>query len=158
VSGRVGAQGSVTLLDSAASIPALGPLCKRESHLWARDPLDWYVEPSWLSERLFATVPFITEILDPACGCGRIVQAARRAHLSAMGADIVDRGLPGTIVSDFFEWREPVGNIVCNPPFAVAEQFVAHALTIARQQVAPGDLAGPRARRGAADRLAPEGR
>jgi hypothetical protein len=124
------------MLDSAASAPVVGPLRKRESHLWARDPHDFYVEPSWLSERLFAAVPFITEILDPACGCGRIVEAARSAHLPAMGADIVDRGFPGTIVGDFFDWREPVGNIVCNPPFAIAEQFVAHALTIARQQVA----------------------
>jgi hypothetical protein len=46
-------------------------LRKRESHLWHRDLHDWYVEPIWVSERLFATVPFITGILDPACGCGR---------------------------------------------------------------------------------------
>jgi hypothetical protein len=65
-----------------------------------------------------------------------MVTAARAAYVPAMGSDIVDRGLPGTIVRDFFDWREPVGNIVSNPPFAIAERFVAHALTIARQQVA----------------------
>jgi hypothetical protein len=51
--------------------PLGAALRKRESHLWHRDLHDWYVEPIWVSERLFATVPFITGILDPACGCGR---------------------------------------------------------------------------------------
>jgi hypothetical protein len=28
-----------------------GPLRKRKSHLWQRDPHDWYIEPEWVSDR-----------------------------------------------------------------------------------------------------------
>ena len=30
-----------------------GPLRLRSSHLWERDPLDFYVEPCWTADRLF---------------------------------------------------------------------------------------------------------
>jgi hypothetical protein len=66
---------------------------------------------------------------------GRIVQAALRAHHCAEGWDIVDRGFPGAKVRDFLSVQERVCNFVCNPPFAIAEQFVAHALELARHTV-----------------------
>jgi hypothetical protein len=116
--------------------PALrGPLRKRDSHTWQRDPHDFYIEPLWCSERLFATIPFVGEVIDPACGSGRIVEAARRAHHCAEGWDIVDRGFPGTKVRDFLTSREPICNFVSNPPFGIAEPFVAHALELARHSV-----------------------
>jgi hypothetical protein len=114
---------------------ATAPLRKRESHLWARDPHDFYVEPGWVSQCLFEVIPFVGEVIDPACGSGRIVEAARRAHHASAGWDIIDRGFPGTKVRDFLSTREPVCNIICNPPFGIAEKFVAHALELARHQV-----------------------
>jgi hypothetical protein len=52
---------------------------KRDSHVWEREANDWYVEPAWVSERLFATEGFYGHVNDPAVGSGNIVQAARRA-------------------------------------------------------------------------------
>jgi len=80
---------------------SLGPLRERKSNLWHRDPHDFYCEPRWVADRLFATISFAGEVIDPACGRGNIVEAARRAHHCAEGWDIVDRGFPGTKVRDF---------------------------------------------------------
>lgn len=115
--------------------PLRGPLRKRESSIWIRDRHDWYVEPQWCADRLFAVLPFVGEVIDPACGRGNIVEAARRAHHCAEGWDLIDRGFPGTKVRDFREHREPICNIVSNPPFGIAQHFVSHALQLARHTV-----------------------
>jgi len=113
-----------------------GPLRKRDSHLWARDAHDFYCEPRWTADRLFQMQPFVGEVIDPACGTGRIVEAARRAHHCAEGWDILDRGFPGTKVRDFLTVQTPICNFVCNPPFQIAEQFVMRALALAHHNVA----------------------
>lgn len=113
------------------------PLRKRDSHLWARDPQDWYVEPEWCSERLFDVEPFEGPVLDPACGMGRIVQAARRAGHSALGTDLIARTDGAAVVN--FLTAYPFGNwdnIVCNPPFRIAEKFVRRALELTPRKVA----------------------
>lgn len=124
-------------LEARIEKPLRGPLRKRESHLWSRDPHDWYIEPEWCSARLFEAEAFTGRIWDPACGSGRIVVSARDAGLDAIGTDIVDRGFRQTCVSFLDcgdECREP--NIVSNPPFGIAEKFVAHALNLADRKVA----------------------
>lgn len=113
-----------------------GPLRKRESNLWSRDPDDWYAEPEWCSRRLFATEKFQGAVWDPAAGFGTIVKSAIAAGLSAFGTDLIDRGYgPGGI--DFLktEYTTP-RNIVSNPPFALAQPFVVRALHLASAKVA----------------------
>ena len=51
----------------------------RRSHIFDRDDHDFYVEPPWCSERLFAVEPFAGLIWDPAAGSGTIPRAARAA-------------------------------------------------------------------------------
>jgi hypothetical protein len=105
--------------------------------IWDRHPDDWYVEPSWVSERLFATETFVGEVFDPACGSGRIVRSARAAGLRAWGTDIVARSPECLTVRDFLG---PSGmafdHIVTNPPFKHAEAFVRLALERSRGKVA----------------------
>lgn len=124
-------------LAEANSKPLRGPLRKRESNLWARDPHDWYCEPAWCSERLFALEKFEGAICDPACGIGTILKSAQAAGHWTDAQDLVDRGFPGTRVADFLKTHSIIAcNIVSNPPFGIAEKFVAHALTIAERRVA----------------------
>lgn len=108
------------------------------AHLWARHPQDWYIEPEWCSERLFAVEKFDGDILDPACGSGRIVAAAHRAGLGAIGTDVERRSPACAYLCDFTvppgEYRFP--NIVSNPPFKHAEVFVTNALACATGKVA----------------------
>lgn len=120
--------------------PLRGPLRKRESHLWKRDPLDWYVEPEWCSERLFEMEKFKGPIWDPAAGTGRIVQAAKTARYEAYATDIEPRGYAHVSRYDFFdvpdEQRWKPGNIISNPPFSLAEKFAQIALRVAQRKVA----------------------
>lgn len=111
-----------------------------DAHLWARHPDDWYVEEQWVDRRLFEHERFDGSICDPACGLGRIVEAAHRAGFrDAFGQDIVMRSEHCRRVSDFlideFSGRPP-DNIVSNPPFKAAQKFTARALDIAARKVA----------------------
>jgi len=107
----------------------------RTSHIWARDDADWYVEPEWVSLRLFDVESFTGAIHDPAAGLGRIVHAARAHGYPATGADIVGRGV-GFAIVDFLKTTDSLDNVICNPPFALARQFAAHALARVQHKVA----------------------
>lgn len=119
---------------TSATAALRGPLRKRESHLWQRDAHDWYVEPEWCSTRLFEIERFEGEVWDPACGLGRIVCAASAAGLPTHESDIADRGRGYQL--DFLTSWKRTANIVSNPPFGIAEKFVAHALDLAERKVA----------------------
>ena len=109
----------------------------RKSHIFPREQNEHYVEPSWVSRRLFETEPFQGAIVDPACGWGRIVIEARRARHCAAGFDLVDRGWDSTRTPlDFFTVNERFDNIVTNPPFACVPEFITHAVECARYKVA----------------------
>ncbi len=106
---------------------------QKNSHLWARDPDDYYVEPVWTDERLFEKVRFDGAIVDPCCGSGRILDAAAAAGYKVLGMDIRDRGASKRhpfIQASFFDDPASVGpwpNIVCNPPYKYGEEFVKQA-------------------------------
>lgn len=97
-----------------------------------------YVEPFWVSERLFEEEKFIGGIYDPACGFGRIVASAQAADLDAGGCDIVDRHGYVNIFKpkDFLKSTDVHDNIVSNPPFDIFREFAIHALTHSGMKVA----------------------
>lgn len=109
-----------------------------KAHVWARAKDDWYVEPNWCSERLFAEERFEGGIYDPAAGMGRIVTSALKAGLQGYGSDLVDRGWDSTRTPhDFLAGPdERHDNIVTNVPFNIARPFAMRALKLARHKVA----------------------
>jgi len=113
---------------------------RKDAHLWARDPDDWYVEPRWCSQGLFAVELFQGNIWDPACGSGRILDAARCAGHDTYGMDIRDRlRRPDHVFvqGDFLAAEELAPhNIVTNPPYLHADAFAAACLRRARRKVA----------------------
>jgi hypothetical protein len=107
------------------------------ARIFAREQSDHYVEPAWCSARLFQVEQFEGSIVDPACGWGTIVIEARRTGYNAAGSDIVDRGHDSTRTpSDFLKSIAVYDNIVTNPPFDIAQQFITHAVKHARRKVA----------------------
>ena len=108
-----------------------------KAHLWERHPEDFYVEPQWCSQRLFSNVAFSGPVYDPACGLGRIVQAARDAGYGCVGSDIVSRSSYCFAIEDFLVYRGKSHDcIVSNPPFGIAAIFAEKALSVARYDVA----------------------
>jgi hypothetical protein len=131
----------------AGTLQAANAARPRRAHIFERDAEGHYVEPLWCSARLFEAESFGApgaRLLDPACGWGRIPQAAKAAGYTPIGSDIVDRrGNPHGFadfqfsVCDFLQ--APVRSawsIVCNPPFDHVEDFCRHALEIAIFKVA----------------------
>jgi hypothetical protein len=109
------------------------------AHVWVKDPDGWYVEPTWVSERLFAVEEFCGSIWDPACGIARIAESARRAGHDVTATDIVDRGyrhFHGLL--DFLrqDQIEHADNIVCNPPYDDCNEFARRALALTSGKVA----------------------
>lgn len=105
---------------------------KKDAHLWERDIHDWYVEPFECSRALFQTETFQGPIWDPACGFGRIVTQARSLGLEAYGSDIVSRSEFCEFTADFFDMGTvpTFTNIVTNPPFGRAEEFVRKSIEL----------------------------
>jgi len=105
------------------------------AHIWEREEHEHYVEPEWCSERLFAEERFSGQIWDPCCGFGRIVYSALNSgkHPMVYASDILDRGFKGiNEISDFLHCNDNQAspNIVCNPPFNIADRFALHALAL----------------------------
>lgn len=105
---------------------------EKDAHIWERDPLDWYVEPHECSAALFQLEEFVGTVWDPACGSGRIVEQAQKASLPAFGTDIVRRSDFCQSQMDFLDRPSTpeFANIVTNPPFSHAEDFVREAIRI----------------------------
>ena len=106
---------------------------KKDAHLWDRDAADWYVEPASNSLALFNSLKLKGPVWDPACGFGRIVKSAQFNGLEAIGSDIIARTSDCKFEADFLEF-ESLGyegyNIISNPPFGVAEDFVLKSIDI----------------------------
>lgn len=105
---------------------------RRIQHDRAAD--DFYVEPAWAADLLFASdmLPRGLPVWDPACGSGTIIKAAQRAGWDAVGSDIADRG--GRLHEhDFFRdepFRRKPTIIVSNPPFNLALEWAIRALSL----------------------------
>lgn len=109
---------------------------KKDAHIWARHPDDWYVEPEWCSRRLFEVEDFDGDIDDPSCGLGRIVISAKEAGYCAFGGDLVRRGSETLFLGSFLHRSLPMHNVVSNPPFGIADAYARHALKLASRKVA----------------------
>ena len=110
---------------------------------YERAAADWYVEPPEATEALLRAERFPGLSWDPACGAGTIPKTMAAVGLPCMGTDLVDRDpgpeVIGFDVMDFLADRPfptNVDNVVCNPPFNLAQRFVDKALSIARHKVA----------------------
>jgi hypothetical protein len=114
----------------------------KKAHVWARDPLEWYVEELRATEQLLEVERFIGGIWDPCCGQGNILEVALKAGYAVVGTDVVKRRdrdfIQGGV--DFLEQTEPrAPNVVMNPPFfrgKGTEAFIRKALALVSGKVA----------------------
>lgn len=92
---------------------------------------DLYETPEEAVWTLLAIENVPTSVWEPACGPGAIVRALRASGRIVHATDLVDYECPGSHARQDFlmETVLPVGikAIVTNPPFKLAEEFVAHA-------------------------------
>jgi hypothetical protein len=104
-------------------------MSQRESG-YERKERDLYETPAWVTD---AVIPHLPAgewgIWEPAAGSGKMVKALCLRGYSVTGTDI-DEG------KDFLLSEKPshVYAIVTNPPYALADEFIDHALNLTRPQ------------------------
>ena len=91
---------------------------------------DYYATEPAATEWLCRLEQFGSEILEPSCGEGHMSEVLKRNGYSVVSRDIADRGygeVADFLSEDNVAWH---GDIVTNPPYAFAQQFVEKALSI----------------------------
>lgn len=107
--------------------------CQVQRHTYDERGFDLYETPAVAVEALLRVEQIPHRIWEPAAGRGAIVRVLRDHGHAVIASDIHNYGNLH-FVSDFLaQERLPAGceAIVTNPPFRLAEEFVAHALELA---------------------------
>lgn len=95
-----------------------------------REVNDYYATEPRAAELLCDLVKFSPHIWECACGAGHLSQVFEQRGYQVKSTDLIDRGY-GESGIDFLQCTEPFyGDIVTNPPYKVARQFVEKALSL----------------------------
>lgn len=93
-----------------------------------REVNDYYATDPKAVELLLEKEKFSSRVLEPSCGEGHISKVLQDEGYKVESHDLVDRGF-GT-VKDFFDVEKFDGDIITNPPYKIALDFVKHSLEI----------------------------
>lgn len=91
---------------------------------------DYYATEPKATEWLCRLERFEGRILEPSCGEGHMSEVLKAAGYEVVSRDLVDRGygeVADFLAIDNLEWD---GNVVTNPPYKYAQEFVEKALSI----------------------------
>lgn len=97
-----------------------------------REENDFYATEPKAVELLLAEETFANNILEPCCGKKHITNVLESAGYAVKSSDLIDRGV-GADIQDFFEITEWDGDIISNPPYKNALDFVKHSLEIVKE-------------------------
>lgn len=101
------------------------------------DGIDFYQTPQWAIEKLLEVEKFEGDILEPCSGNGAISKVLEAHGYEVKSQDIRDdEGVYGEGGIDFFDYQEEVDNIITNPPYFCAKEFVEHSLELSNGKVA----------------------
>ena len=93
-----------------------------------RETNDYYATEPKAVELLLEKEKFSKFLLEPSCGEGHISKVLLEHGYDIKSSDLIDRGFGE--VKDFFEIGKFNGDIITNPPYKVALDFVKHSLEI----------------------------
>lgn len=94
-----------------------------------RQPEDYYATDPIAAKLLLEVEPELSNIWEPACGEGHLAHVFDEAEKLGKATDLINRGYGD--VEDFLLNNKPYhnGDIVTNPPYKYAQEFVEHALS-----------------------------
>ncbi len=101
---------------------------------------DFYPTPPYAVEELLKRENFNGNIWECACGDGAVSEVLKKSGFDVISSDIVNRGYGEYRNLDFLDNEATQGmtcdNIITNPPFKLAKQFVEKSLSVAKRKVA----------------------
>ncbi|SRR6266404_2466041 len=89
----------------------------------ARANDDFYMTPEWTTKLILAREELKGITREPACGLGAISNLIP----GCIATDLIERGY-GTGNIDFLETSWKCDNIITNPPYLLAEEFIRHSI------------------------------
>lgn len=111
----------------------LDHFCQVQRHPLAERGLDLYETPAVATEALLRVEKIPHCVFEPCAGRSAIANALRAHGHTVTRNDIVDYGFPLHTVGDFLATTTMPAGCECvltNPPYRLAEKFVAHALEL----------------------------
>lgn len=98
---------------------------------------DFYATPSDTTKKILDKLELKGSILEPACGQGHISEVLKEYYPNAkvISTDLVDRGYADEIKDFLNDDFEKVDNVITNPPFKYAKEFVTKGLEISNDKV-----------------------
>jgi len=93
-----------------------------------REENDYYATDPRAVQMLFDLEQFDNYILEPCCGQGHLSKAMEEMGKTVLSSDIIERNYGYT--KDFFTIENFNGDIVTNPPYSLAQEFIEHSLKI----------------------------
>src|ERR1700744_2706219 len=98
---------------------------------------DFYPTPPEATHALLSVEKFHGSILEPCCGDGAISSILAPDH-QVISTDLIYRGYGDTTSYDYLSIDYPfkADNVITNPPFTLAEQFVKLSLERTTKKVA----------------------
>ncbi|CAL7867269.1 Conjugal transfer protein [Fusobacterium necrophorum subsp. funduliforme] len=100
-----------------------------------REILDFYATDRRATTELLKRETFRKVIYEPACGQGHIGKILEEWGYKVKAEDIRHRGYGNGKEVDFFTVKENDLDIITNPPYFCANEFLFHALHISKEKV-----------------------
>jgi hypothetical protein len=101
-----------------------------------REANDFYPTHPGATKALLSVEQFDGPIWEPACGEGDITRVLEDAGYTVISSDLVDRSFGDTRRDFLMEWQPQAPNVITNPPFKLASEFIEKALQLTTGKVA----------------------
>lgn len=101
---------------------------RSKDNLRAKD--DFYPTPEWVGEILIKHHHFNGKIWECACGDGALAKQLSAAGYDVISTDLINRGYGTSGIDFLLESTAIAENIVTNPPFNLAYEFMEHGLSL----------------------------
>lgn len=97
---------------------------------------DYYATPPESTLKLLSVEKFEGSILEPCCGEGHISEILKDKNFTVYSNDLINRGYGETFKNFLTDDFEKVDNIITNPPYKYAKEFIEKSLKITNKKVA----------------------
>lgn len=101
-----------------------------------REKDDYYPTPPEAIEALLRVEKFSGGIWEPACGEGAISDVLKAHGYEVVSTDLVNRGYGQYPIDFLMEYKSLAPNVITNPPFKMALDFIEKSLQLTTGKVA----------------------
>tara|TARA_R110002020_G_scaffold89633_1_gene218931 strand:+ start:181 stop:696 length:516 start_codon:yes stop_codon:yes gene_type:complete len=96
----------------------------------SRQKDDWYPTPTDATESFLDVEKFEGSVWEPACGDGAISKVLEAHGMDVTSNDLNDFGYGQSNIDFLMEVRKEADNIISNPPYKLASDFISKAIDL----------------------------